>query len=44
MQEIIEIIQDIDWTEETNDSGWNALNRIVHLIDHNKNNYGNTTH
>ena len=35
MQEIQYILDDVDWTEETNDSGWDALNRIVQFLDPN---------
>jgi hypothetical protein len=26
------ILYDVDWTEEKNDSGWDAINKIVQLL------------
>lgn len=37
-KELIQILQNIDFTEETNDSWWNAINDIIRLIDNDENN------
>jgi hypothetical protein len=32
MDEIKNILEHISWTEETDDSGWDALNQIMHIL------------
>jgi len=32
MESIKDILSTVDWSEETNDSGWDALNQISHIL------------